>query len=116
VVELAYFAFTLLPPHNCNFQVDELKTSPNDVLSQSAPTLAALDLDKELNAGIMTSELLQGVNDLTGMIKKKKKTPTVIPSTSTDNIPIPETSTAKRKAEEESEGSSTEKKAKLETS
>jgi len=84
------------------------------VLSQSAPTLAALDLDKELNAGITTSELPQGVNDLTGMIKKKKKTSTVIPSTSTDNIPIPATSTAKRKAE--SEGSSTEKKARLETS
>jgi len=86
------------------------------VLSQSAPTLAALDLDKELNAGIMTSELPQGVNDLTGMIKKKKKTSTVMPSTSADNILTPETSTAKRKAEEESEGSSTEKKARLETS
>jgi len=56
------------------------------------------------------------VNDLTGMIKKKKKTSTVMPSTSADNIPTPETSTAKRKAEEASEGSSTEKKARLETS
>jgi len=86
------------------------------VLSQSAPALAALDLDKELNAGTMASELPREVNDLTGMIKKKKKTSTVIPSTSTDNTITPETSTAKRKAEEESERSSTEKKAKLETS
>lgn len=98
-------------------KVDELKTSPNDVLSQSAPALAAQDLDKELNIGITASELPQTVNDLTDMVKKKKKTPTVIPSTSTDNTPTTEMSTTKRKAEEpETETSSTEKKARLEAS
>jgi len=87
------------------------------VLSQSAPALAAQDLDKELNIGITASELPQTVNDLTDMVKKKKKTPTVIPSTSTDNTPTTEMSTTKRKAEEpETETSSTEKKARLEAS
>ncbi|KAF5362162.1 hypothetical protein D9756_002240 [Leucocoprinus leucothites] len=96
-------------------KVEELKTSPNDTLGQSAPALVAQALDKELNVGVKPSELPQTVNDLTGIIKKKKKAPAAAPNASNAG-PIPEASSAKRKADEEAEVSNTEKKARVDAS
>ncbi|ETW78788.1 hypothetical protein HETIRDRAFT_410739 [Heterobasidion irregulare TC 32-1] len=85
-------------------KVDELKSSPNDSHA-SAPELAARALDEELRAGL-TGASLAGtkplpVNDLTTMVKKKKKAPDA-------------NGAEKRKADDESSNSPAEKKARLE--
>ncbi len=99
-----------------DIQVEELKTSPNETLAQSAPALAAQALDRELNAGGATStNAPQAVNDLTGIVKKKKKAPTT--DISSDPVTTEaEVNGIKRKAEDEAEESGTEKKARLESS
>lgn len=68
-------------------------------------------LDKELNAAVKPSDLSQAVNDLTGIVKKKRKAPA---AEATDAASATEANGAKRKAEDEA--SPTEKKARLETS
>lgn len=88
------------------WQVDELKTIPNEP-SESAPALAAKALDQELGAGApaaMPAALTQ-VNDLTSMVKKKKK-----PAVEANAEP----SATKRKAEDDASSSPSEKKARLE--
>lgn len=61
-------------------------------------------LDKELNGGSVAVQNQQPVvNDLTSMIKKKKKAPE-------------QSSASKRKAEEDAEGSGSEKKPKVDGS
>lgn len=70
-------------------------------METSAPALAAQELDKELKS-VPTIPPEAPINDLTMVVKKKKK---VAPA---------ESSTAKRKAEDEPLGSPGEKKAKLE--
>ena len=84
-------------------QVEELKASPNEDLGLSAPELAARALDKELSAGT-PSTAPTVVTDLTSMVKKKKKKPT-----------IEDTNGGKRKAEGDTESSPIEKKARLDT-
>ncbi|KAJ3516947.1 hypothetical protein NLJ89_g813 [Agrocybe chaxingu] len=85
-------------------KVEEMKTSPNETLGGSAPALAAQALDKELNAGTSSSSAAPAiVNDLTSIVKKKKK-------------PAPEDSNAvKRKADGDAEPVNTDKKVKLDT-
>jgi len=79
--------------------VEELKTSPNELVETSAPLLAAQALDNELNAGLPVTSTPAVVNDLTSMVvKKKKKGPE-------------ETKAPKRKAGDDAEESNTEKKA-----
>ncbi|KXN87528.1 NASP-related protein sim3 [Leucoagaricus sp. SymC.cos] len=95
-------------------KVEELKTSPNDALAQSAPALAAQALDKELNARVALSGLPQAVNDLTGIVKKKKKVPAS--DANANATSSTEAGGAKRKAEDEAEESNTEKKARIEES
>ncbi|KXN92842.1 NASP-related protein sim3 [Leucoagaricus sp. SymC.cos] len=95
-------------------KVEELKTSPNDALARSAPALAAQALDKELNARVALSGLPQSVNDLTGIVKKKKKVPASDANAGATSST--EASGAKRKAEDEAEESNTEKKARIEES
>ncbi|KAA1469094.1 hypothetical protein DENSPDRAFT_834628 [Dentipellis sp. KUC8613] len=83
-------------------KVEELKTSPNEGHS-SAPALVAQALDKELNAGApqVNANGQLPVNDLTSVVKKKKKAPE-------------EGSAEKRKAEDDGSNSPAEKKARLE--
>ncbi|KAK0489085.1 hypothetical protein IW261DRAFT_394003 [Armillaria novae-zelandiae] len=86
-------------------KIEELKTSPNESVSESAPAMAAHALDRELNAGstvVPNQEPI--VNDLTSMVvKKKKKAPE-------------DTSANKRKAEEDVQDSNCEKKPKVDSS
>jgi HAT1-interacting factor 1 len=86
-------------------QVEELKTSPNESLATSAPALAAQALDRELNAaGSSASKAAPAiVNDLTSIVKKKKKAAPEDPSA------------GKRKAESEAEPTNADKKVKLDT-
>ncbi|KAF8661350.1 hypothetical protein AX16_001445 [Volvariella volvacea WC 439] len=84
-------------------KVDELKTTPSENSQATAPALAAQALDQELNVKPAGAETPTVVNDLTSMVKKKKKNPD-------------ESKTGKRKAEGEVEHSSpTEKKLKLDS-
>ncbi|PPQ62866.1 hypothetical protein CVT24_006264 [Panaeolus cyanescens] len=86
-------------------KVEELKTSPNESLGSSAPALAAQALDQELNAGSKASSGTSApavVNDLTSVVKKKKKN-------------AAEPNGAKRKAEEDAEHVNADKKVKLDT-
>lgn len=83
-------------------KVEELKASPNETLSVSAPELAARALDNELNAAASSSAPPTVVTDLTSMVKKKKK----------KNV---DASTGKRKADGDTETSPVEKKARLDT-
>ncbi|KAH9933512.1 uncharacterized protein B0H18DRAFT_1115498 [Fomitopsis serialis] len=85
-------------------KVEELKTSPEQT-AESAPAMVERALDHELNTGKQPSAPVpQPVNDLTSMVKKKKKDPEA-------------NGTAKRKAEEEPPASTpSEKKAKVEGS
>jgi HAT1-interacting factor 1 len=87
-------------------QVEELKTSPNEHHDHdaSAPELAARALDSELNApGAAASASKQlPINDLTMVVKKKKKAP---------DTDVPEKQ--KRKADDEGSSSPAEKKARL---
>lgn len=85
-------------------KVEELKTSPNNIPSTTAPALAAQELDSELNAAPSASAPAT-VNDLTMLVVRKKKAP----SETGGNNGL----TAKRKAEPDGE-SSADKKAKLE--
>ncbi|KAG7093956.1 hypothetical protein E1B28_007589 [Marasmius oreades] len=80
-------------------KVEELKTSPNDSVDESAPALAAKALDKELNAG-SSSTGITVINDLTKIVRKKKN-----PASSAES--------SKRKAEDDGEVSGSEKKPKL---
>jgi HAT1-interacting factor 1 len=82
-------------------QIEELKTLPADGQT-NAVEMAAKALDKELNA-TGSSGTPAPVNDLTSIVKKKKK-------------PVPEEGNAagKRKAESEVEDASAEKKVRLE--
>lgn len=56
--------------------MDELKTVPNEPV-ESAPAMAAKALDKELNAPstVTNSTVPPVINDLTSIVKKKKKAP-----------------------------------------
>ena len=93
----------------CN-QVEELKTSPNEP-TESAPALVAKALDQELNAAAALVAQQKEVNDLTGLVKKKKKNPESNGATpSSSNCET----TGKRKAEDDVEDGQSEKKAKLE--
>jgi HAT1-interacting factor 1 len=98
-----------------SFQLEEL-SQPEQEEAQavdgqlSAPALAALALDKDLNGGAKSSAAgtVPGqtgpVNDLTGMVKKKKKADAT-----------PATTGTKRKADEDEEAPSpTEKRARVE--
>jgi HAT1-interacting factor 1 len=71
-------------------QIEELKTTPNETTKASAPELAAQALDQELKSTTPSAPL--PVNDLTGMVKKKKKDQTSTPDS---------TGSSKRKAEDE---------------
>ncbi|PBK72501.1 hypothetical protein ARMSODRAFT_761321 [Armillaria solidipes] len=86
-------------------KIEELKTSPNESVSESAPAMVAHALDRELNAGsavVPNQEPI--VNDLTSMVvKKKKKAPE-------------DTSATKRKAEDNVQDSNCEKKPKVDSS
>ena len=86
-------------------QVEELKTSPNESLTTSAPALAAQALDRELNAGPSSSNTTKTtvVNDLTSMVVKKKKKV------------VEDSNSGKRKADEEAEPLNVDKKPKLES-
>ena len=77
-----------------------MKTAPNEEPTGSAPELAARALDKELNGAGASAPLASSsaqVNDLTSIVKKKKKAPDVNGQTSMTNG----TGSAKRKADEE---------------
>ena len=90
-------------------QIEELKTSPNEP-SGSAVDMVAQALDKELNAG--TSGLTSSqVNDLTTMVKKKKK-PAAEPAPAAEPVPNG-TGGEKRKADDDA-ATPPEKKARLE--
>ncbi|KAJ7576958.1 hypothetical protein C8J56DRAFT_1007368 [Mycena floridula] len=80
-------------------KIEELKTSPNDAITSNAAAMAAQALDRELNAAASAQTM---VNDLTSIVKKKKK--------------APEASGApKRKADDDGEVTVSEKKAKIES-
>jgi len=55
--------------------------TPDEDTGASAPELVAKALDKELNAAQPTNNITTGtkVNDLTSVVKKKKKPPVAIP-------------------------------------
>ena len=62
-------------------QIEELKIAPEDGAGVSAPELVAKALDKELNATGPSPNITTDtkVNDLTSIVKKKKKPPVDIP-------------------------------------
>ncbi|GJE90318.1 hypothetical protein PsYK624_064470 [Phanerochaete sordida] len=95
-------------------KVEELKTLPNEE-GLSAPALAAKALDTELNAGAAAPvpAAPAQVNDLTGMVKKKKK-PAVQTAEEAAAPAADANGSAKRKAEDEAQASPSEKKARLE--
>lgn len=73
--------------------------------------MAAKALDAELNAPTAPTAAAPGkaeVNDLTGLVKKKKK------NVDANGDPSPANGSAKRKAEDDADDSQSEKKAKLE--
>ena len=95
---------TVLARSQDKLQVEELKTSPEQS-AESAPAMVARVLDSELNAMKESSAAAapapQQVNDLTSMVKKKKKDPEA-------------NGTTKRKAEDEPHPATpSEKKAKV---
>jgi HAT1-interacting factor 1 len=94
----------LMMIQNYLVQVEELKTSPNESLTTSAPALAAQALDRELNAGPSSSSNTKAtvVNDLTSIVVKKKKKV------------LGDSNAGKRKADEEAEPLNVDKKPKLE--
>ena len=75
---------------------------------ESAPVLAAKSLDKELGTGSSSGAAPTAVNDLTAIVKKKKK-----PAQEENGEEV--YSAVKRKAEGEVPDASSEKKAKLNT-
>ena len=88
--------------------MEELKTSPNEP-AESAPAMAAKALDQELNVAPAATPAKTEVNDLTGLVKKKKKNPDPNGETAASSA-----APGKRKAEEDTEDAQSEKKAKLE--
>ena len=103
-------------------KVEELKTTPNEPVL-SAPEMVAKALDKELNASAATSSgsgskpaAPAQVNDLTGMVKKKKKAaPETVEANgaAAPSVSGSGSTTGKRKAEDEESASPSEKKVKL---
>lgn len=85
--------------------MDELRLLQNE-LKESAPVLVAKALDKELGPGSSSVTLPATVNDLTSVVKKKKKP---VAETSVEDAPA----AAKRKAEDDAHDTSSEKKAKI---
>ena len=83
-----------------------MKADP-DELNESAPALAAKQLDKELNTSSSVALPTQ-VHDLTAVVKKKKK-----PAPEADGVDA--ATTTKRKAEDDVPSDLSEKKAKLES-
>ncbi|KAF8329501.1 uncharacterized protein EI90DRAFT_3125261 [Cantharellus anzutake] len=75
-------------------KLDDLRMAPEKAEEMSAPALAAAQLTKELGGPSGTSLTNAQINDLTGMVKKKKKVPDVAPG------PDDSSSSGKRKAEE----------------
>lgn len=83
-----------------------MKTSPIEEPTDSAPDLVAKALDKELNGAAGASSTPVQVNDLTSIVKKKKKAPD---ATANGN------GSTKRKADDDPVGSPGDKKMKLES-
>ena len=82
-----------------------MKTAPNESLAQSAPSMAAEALDRELNTHPSTTKSSTSapiINDLTSTVKRKKKAPEIATS-------------SKRKAEDEVKPPKTDKKVRLDT-
>jgi hypothetical protein len=67
-------------------QIEDLKAAPNFEIDMSAPALAALQLTKELAAGSSAGSQPGQVNDLTGMVKKKKPKGEAAPADSTSPL------------------------------
>lgn len=88
-------------------QIEELKTAPEDDAGASAPELAAKALDKELNVARSTANITTEakVNDLTSVVKKKKKPPVDIPGPNGLAVQAPAiapgSGNAKRKADDD---------------
>ena len=90
--------------------MEELKTIPNEP-GLSVPALVAKALDQELNVASSTKSL--PVNDLTSVVKKKKKPAAEAETPQLDS----ETSAAnptKRKAEDDGSSSPTDKRPRVE--
>lgn len=95
--------------------MEELKTIPNEP-SMSAPALAAKLQDEELNvasSGAASTAPLP-VNDLTSVVKKKKKPVAPDVHSAHANGDTNEAGPTKRKAEDEGLHSPTDKKARVE--
>ena len=88
-----------------------MKTSPNELHTTSAPELAEKALDQELNGAGASSAAPAQVNDLSGMVKKKKK-PAAEPAPAVEPVPNG-TGGEKRKADDDA-ATPPEKKARLE--
>jgi HAT1-interacting factor 1 len=88
-------------------QIEELKTAPEEDAGTSAPELVAKALDKELNVARPTTSITTEtkVNDLTSVVKKKKKPLLNIPEPNgAEAHPLavgPVSGTTKRKAEDD---------------
>lgn len=83
-----------------------MKTSPAEESTDTAPDMAAKSLDKELNGGAGSSATPVQVNDLTSIVKKKKKAP--------EATEMNGGGSTKRKADNDPTGSPGDKKMKLE--
>ena len=97
-----------------------MKTSPNELHTTSAPELAEKALDQELNGAGASSAAPAQVNDLSGMVKKKKKAPEAngVATNGTNgtlHVDTPEKTGTKRKADDDAMEVTTpvEKKVKL---
>lgn len=83
-----------------------MKTAPENDAGASAPELVAKALDKELNAARATTDITETkVNDLTSIVKKKKKPPINIPEPNGAAAHLPTiasgSGSAKRKADDD---------------
>ena len=84
-----------------------MKTAPESDAGGSAPELVAKALDRELNAAWATTNITTEtkVNDLTSVVKKKKKPPVNIPEPNGATANIPDvssgSSSTKRKADDD---------------
>ena len=91
--------------------MDELKTTPNEP-TESAPVMAAKALDAELGTRPAPAPVVPPpVNDLTSIVKKKKKP---VPEVNGVSAPADASGSTKRKAESDAPESPSEKKAKVE--
>jgi len=77
--------------------------APDEDTGASAPELVAKALDKELNAGQPTTNITTEtkVNDLTSVVKKKKKPPVAIPEPNGAAAQPSGSGSAKRKADDD---------------